>query len=455
MNSDRSAQLEKGSVPRLLLKFATPAIVGTMSQALYTLIDRIFVGRAIGEDGISGVTVSFPFVLVAVAFSMLIGFGGTTLISIRLGERKHLEAERILGNAAVLMVAASLLITVLGLLFLDQVLTFFGASAAVLPYARDYLRIIAIGAVFQIVSFGLNAPIRGEGNPWIAMCSILISVVLNAILAPIFIFGFSWGMQGAALATVIGQAVSTVWVVAHFFSRASLLKFRLRNFRLDPDLCVTICATGSPVFLMQLVASLLQSLLNHQLGVYGGDPAIATMGIIFPVIMFFAMPIFGLNQGAQPIIGYNYGAQRYDRVKKVLEIAILAGSGATALGFAIAMLFPLQVVRLFGQGNENLIASGGHAIRITMAMMPLVGFQIVSSSYFQAVGKPRQAAMLMLSRQVLMLVPAILVLPLMFGLDGVWASIPTADFASSALTGTCLLFELRHLKDRHLAMEEA
>ncbi len=455
MNSDRSAQLGRGSVPRLLLQFATPAIVGTMSQALYTIIDRIFVGRAIGEDGISGVTVSFPFVLVALAFSMLVGFGATTLISIRLGERKNSEAERILGHAAVLLVAASLLITVLGLLFLDSVLRFFGASEAVLPYARDYLRVLALGSIFQVVSFGLNAAVRGEGNPWIAMFSILISVVLNAVLAPIFIFGFSWGMEGAALATVAGQAVSTVWVVAHFFGRASVLKLRLRNFRLSADLCLAIFATGSPTFLMQLVASLLQSLLNHQLGVYGGDLAIATMGIIFPVIMFFAMPIFGLNQGAQPIIGYNYGAQRYDRVKKALEIAILVASGATALGFAVAMLFPLQVVRLFGQSDQDLIASGGHAIRIAMAMMPLVGFQIVSSSYFQAVGKPRQAALLMLSRQVLMLVPAVIVLPRMFGLDGVWASIPTADFASSALTGACLLFELRHLRDRHLAMEQA
>jgi putative MATE family efflux protein len=377
------------------------------------------------------------------------------LISIRLGEGKKSEAERILGNVAVLLVVASLLITVVGLLFLDQILRVFGASEVVLPYARDYLRIIALGSIFQIVSFGLNAAIRGEGNPGIAMFSILISVLLNAVLAPIFIFGFSWGMKGAALATVIGQGVSTVWVVAHFFSRASLLKLRLANLHLDTKLCSVILATGSPVFLMQLVGSLLQSLLNHQLGVYGGDLAIATMGIIFPVMMLFAMPIFGLNQGAQPIIGYNYGAERYDRVKRALEIAILAASAATALGFAVAMLFPLQVVRLFGQQNEDLIASGGHAIRIAMAMMPLVGFQIVSSSYFQAIGRPRQAALLMLSRQVLMLVPAVILLPLLFGLDGVWASIPTADFASSALTGTCLLFELRHLKDRHLAMEEA
>ena len=453
MNSDRSAQLGTESIPRLLLKFSMPAIVGMMAQALYNIIDRIFVGQAIGPDGLAGVTVAFPFMLIAMAFSMLIGFGATALISIRLGEQEKAEAERILGNASVLLVVVSLLITILGLLFLDNILVIFGASKAVLPYARDYLKIIVLGSVFQMVGFGLNAAIRGEGNPRIAMLSMLISVVLNAILAPIFIFGFSWGMKGAAWATVVGQSVSAIWVVAYFLGGASLLKLHRRNFHLDRDICIKIFVIGSPPCVMQLAASVLQSILNHQLFVYGGDLAIAAMGIIFSVFMFFSMPIFGLNQGTQPIIGYNYGARRYDRVKKTLETAILAATSMTVLGFVIVMLFPVQVIRLFDRDNQALIALGSHAIRIAMLMSPLVGFQIVSASYFQAVNKPREAMLLMLSRQLLLLIPAVIVLPHFFGLDGVWAAMPTADFISSALTGICLLIELRHLKKRHLATE--
>jgi putative MATE family efflux protein len=448
MDSDRSAQLGRGSIPGLLLRFSTPAIVGMMAQALYNLIDRVFVGRALGGDGIAGITVAFPFMLVVLALGMLIGFGATAQISIRLGEGKKAEAERILGNAAVLLVAASLLSTAVGLMMIDSILRLFGASEAVLPYARDYLRIIIMGTIFQTVGFGLNAVIRGEGNPRVAMLSMLISVALNAILAPIFIFGFHWGMQGAALATVLSQAVSAVWVVAYFLSGASVLRFHARNFRPDWSICVGICVMGSPPFAVQLVASAMQSILNHQLYVYGGDRAIAVMGILYAIFMLIAMPIFGINQGAQPIIGYNYGARRFDRVKQALETAIVAATTLTTLGFAATMLFPAQVIRLFDPRDEALLALGTHAIRIAVLMLPIVGFQIVSASYFQAVGKPREALLLLLSRQALLLIPALLLLPRLFGLDGVWASLPTADLGASVLTGSCLVLELRHLGRR-------
>jgi putative MATE family efflux protein len=433
--SDRSSQLGQDGIPQLLLRFSAPAIVGMTAQALYNLIDRVFVGRALGGDGIAGIAVAFPFMLVVLAFGMLVGFGATAQISIRLGQRKK----------AVLLLAASLLITVLGLLFLDRILVIFGASPTILPYAHDYLKIIVLGTVFQTVGFGLNTAIRGEGNPRIAMLSMLISVVLNAILAPIFIFGFHWGMQGAALATVLAQAVSAAWVLAYFLGGTSVLRIRVRNLWPSWRVCVGICVIGSPPFAMQLAASALQSLLNHQLRVYGGDVAIAAMGIIYALIMLIAMPIFGINQGAQPIIGYNYGARRFDRVKKTLETAILAATTLTVLGFAVAMLFPAQVIRLFAPHDEALIDMGTHAIRIAVAMLPIVGFQIVSASYFQAVGKPKEALILSLSRQLLILVPALLLLPVFFGLGGVWAAMPTADLGASVLTGLCLLPELRHL----------
>jgi putative MATE family efflux protein len=450
---DRSSQLGQANIPRLLLGFALPAIVGMMAQALYSLIDRVFVGRALGADAIAGVAVAFPFTLVVLAFGMMIGIGGTALISIRLGEQKKAEAERVLGNTAVLLVIASIFITILGLVWLDDILVLFGASAKVLPFAHAYLRIIVLGTVFQMIAFGLNAAIRGEGNPKIAMLSMLISVVLNAILAPIFIFGFSWGMQGAALATVLSQAATAVWVIAYFLGGASVLRPSLQSLRLHGAICRKILIFGLPHFTMQLAATVLQSILNHQLGAYGGDLAISVMGILYVMFMMVAMPIFGLNQGAQPIIGYNYGARRFDRVKRTLELAILAASGFAVIGFAVMMLAPGQVIQLFDRKDPALLSLGIHAIRITTLMLPLVGFQIVSASYFQAIGKPAIAILLMLSRQVLLLIPAALILPHFFGLNGVWAALPASDFAASLLTGICLLVELRELKESHLEVQ--
>jgi putative MATE family efflux protein len=443
---DRSARLGEASIPRLLFSFAIPAIVGTMAQALYYAIDRAFVGHALGTDAIAGITVALPFMFIVLAFAMLIGFGGTALISIRLGEQKKAEAERVLGNMAVLLVIASVFITAAGLYWLDDILVLFGAEKEILPYAQAYLRIIAMGAVCQMVAFGLNAAIRGEGNPRIAMLSMLISVALNVILAWIFIFRFSWGMQGAALATVISQAVTVVWVVGYFVSGKSVLRLHFSTLRLDGAICRQIVAFGSPPCAMQLAGCALQTILNHQVKEFGGKAALAVWGILFAIFMTVAMPIIGLNQGAQPIIGYNYGARQFARVKRTLEIAILAATCLTVVGFTVMMLFPAQVISLFNRDDKALLALGTHAIRLSTLMLPLVGFQIVSASYFQAVGKPKTAMLLMLSRQLLVLIPAALVLPHFFGLDGVWAALPTSDFASSLLTGVCLLVELRRLK---------
>jgi putative MATE family efflux protein len=443
---DRSTQLGQASIPRLLLTFAIPAIVGMMAQALYNLIDRVFVGHALGSNGIAGTTVAFPFMLVVLAFGMLIGFGGTALISIRLGEKRRDDAERVLGNTTLMLLVASAFITLAGMLWLDDILVLFGASEVTLPYARDYLWIIVLGTVFQMIAFGLNAAIRGEGNPKIAMLSMLISVLLNAILAPIFIFGFSWGMQGAALATVISQAVTAAWVVAYFLGGKSILRLHARSLRFDGGICRQILAFGSPPCAMQLAASVLQSILNHQLGRYGGDLAISVMGILYAMFMMVAMPVFGLNQGAQPIIGYNYGAKQFARVKRTLEIAILAATAVMLVGFGVMVLFPSEVIGLFNREDQALLALGTHAIRLSTLMLPLVGFQIVSASYFQAIGKPKTAMLLMLSRQVLLLIPAVLILPYYFDLDGVWMAMPASDFAASLLTGICLLTELRELK---------
>jgi putative MATE family efflux protein len=448
---DRAKILGTGSIPSLLLKFSTPAIVGMLAQALYNVVDRIFVGQAVGALGITGTTLAFPFMLVVLAFSMLVGFGGGALISIRLGEGRREEAEQALGNVVVLLVFLSSGIGLATFLLLDPLLILFGAGPQSLPVAREYLQILLLGTVFQAIGFGLNAVIRGEGNPAVAMYTMLIGATLNALLDPLFLFYFQWGMQGAAAATVISQAVAALWVLGYFVSGSSLLRFHVSSLRLQRSLCLNIIAMGSPMFAMQMAASVMNAILNNQLRTYGGergDLAISVIGIIHSLALFIAMPIFGLNQGAQPIIGYNYGARQYDRVKRTLQLAILWATALCVLGFAVVMLFPAQVIGIFNRADTDLMRLGTHAIRICLVMFPIIGFQIVSANYFQAVGKPKQALLLGLSRQVLLLIPAILILPYFFGLDGIWAAIPTADFCSSVLTGTWLFFEMRHLHQR-------
>jgi putative MATE family efflux protein len=385
---------------------------------------------------------------------MLVGFGAAALISIRLGQRRKADAEEVLGNATVLLLVAAALSTTLGLFWLVPLLRFFGASDDILPYARAYAGIIALGSVFQIVSFGLNNMIRGEGNPKIAMLTMLISVLLNAVLAPVFLFVFHWGMKGAALATVAAQAVSAAWVLAYFLSGRSLLRLRAGNLRLRGPVCGQLLAIGSAPFALQIANVLAQSLINNQLAWQGGNLAVAAWGVIYVVCMSIFMPVIGINQGAQPIIGYNYGAERFDRVKKTLQTAVLAASGIAVVGFVVIMLFPAQVLWLFSGQRKSLAELAGlgiHAMRLCTLMLPLVGFQIVSAGYFQAVGKPAQAMFLALSRQVLLLIPAVWLLPRFFHLDGVWMSMPAADLGSSVLTGVWLLLELRHLQRRHVA----
>lgn len=445
---ERAKRLSEGSIPSLLLAFSAPAIVGMLAQALYNVVDRVFVGQAVGPLGITGTTIAFPFMLVLMAFGMLIGFGGGALISIRLGQQRKAEAEQVLGNAVVLLFLASGLLTVVGFLYLEQLLRAFGASEDSLPYARDYLEIIIAGSIFQLVAFGLNAVIRGEGNPRIAMYTMLIGALLNTLLDPLFLFGFGWGMRGAAAATVTSQAVSAVWVLSYFLGGTSLLKLRADNLRLRWRMCMSIITVGSPMFGMQMAASVMNSILNNQLRIYGGDLAISAMGIIHAVALFIAMPIFGLNQGAQPIIGYNYGAGNFARVKRTLQTAILFGTLTCVAGFALVMAFTPQVIWIFNRQDDELLRLGTHALRICLLALPIIGFQIVSASYFQAVGKPAHALLLGLSRQVLLLIPAILILPRYFGLDGIWAALPAADLGSAVLTGSWLLAELRHLRPR-------
>ncbi len=442
---ERSKQLGEEKIGKLLFSFSAPAIVGMLVNALYNIVDRIFVGRGVGHLGIGGITIAFPVMIILMAFGMLVGLGATALISIRLGQDRKAEAEHIMGNSLTLLLIIMLGLSVFGLIFLEPILKTFGASAEVLPYAKDYLRIILFGAVFQGLGFGMNNIIRAEGNPKIAMVTMLIGAVLNTILDPIFIFVFKWGIKGAAIATVIAQTTSCIWVISHFFSGRSNLEVHKENLRLKKDVVLSIFSIGFAPFMMQLATSLEMAILNNQLFIYGGDTAISVLGIINSITTIIFMPIFGINQGSQPIIGFNYGAEKYDRVKQTFKYAAMAATTLVVIWFFVIKLFSVQLIMLFTKADPEIIEIGKNGFRIFFTALPLLGLQFVSASYFQAVGKPKQAAFLSLSKQMIFLIPGLLILPKFFGLDGVWMSTPVADALAFMLTGTFIFFEIKNL----------
>lgn len=447
---DRTTELGQESVGKLLLKFSIPAIIGMIVNALYNVVDRIFIGQIpeVGGLALSGVTVTFPISTVIMAFGMLIGIGSAATISIRLGQQKKDEAEKILGNAFVLVVIILVALALVTFPFLDKLLRIFGASDKILPYARDYVRIIIAGGVFQNVGFALNAAIRSEGNPKISMFTMLLGAITNIILDPIFIFVFDMGVAGAAIATVIAQIVSMIWVLYHFTKGCGILKLRRKNFNLDGKIIKDILAIGMSPFSMQLAASLVSVISNKALLTNGGDLAIGAMGVISSVAMMCLMPVFGINQGSQPVIGFNYGAKNYDRVKKAWKLAVLGATIVTTLGFIAVEFFAPQVIKIFNSDPE-LVNIGTYGIRIYLSMLPVIGFQIISSNYFQAVGKAKISMFLSLCRQVIVLIPMLLVLPPIWGLTGVWVCGPTSDAIASVITVFFVIKELKLLNTQH------
>ena len=448
---ERINQLGAEKITRLLWQFSLPAIIGMMVNALYNVIDRVFIGNAIGRYGLAGITISFPIMIFLMAFGMLIGIGSTTLISLRLGEQKKESAEEVLGNCLILLLIGSVVLGGLGLLFIEPLLKLFGASHEVLSYAKQYLTVILLGTPLQGIGFGMNNIIRADGKPKLAMVTMLLSAILNAALCPVFIFWLGWGIAGAAIATVTAQGISALWVLSYFLSGKSNLKLTYQNLRLRGQVVSSIILMGLAPFLMQIAASFINIILNKSLVHYGGDQALAAMGLVSSLLMLIVMPVFGINQGMQPIIGYNYGAKNYGRVKETLRISILAATAVVVVGFAAVMFFPAQMLSIFGKKDQALIDVGVEALRIFLLMLPVVGFQIVGASYFQGVGKAPQAMFLSLTRQVVLLIPALLILPRFFGLVGVFYAGPTADFGSALLTGIWLFFELRQLEEKHQA----
>lgn len=438
--------LGEEKVSKLLVKFSVPAIVGMMVNALYNIVDRIFIGNSsdLGANGLAGITIGFPIMIILLAIGVLFGVGGATLFSIRLGQKKEDEAENVLGNAFVLLVISGLLFMILGQVFLRPLLSLFGASEAVLPYSMEYMRVIFFGAVFQVLGIGLNNFIRADGNPNIAMMTMFLGAGINTLLDPLFIYVFNMGMKGAAFATILSQAISATWVVTYFLGKRSRKKLRAKYMKLKPQLTTKIITLGMPNFLLQLANSLLNVVLNKSLLVYGGDIAVSGMGIINSLQTLLLMPIIGINQGVQPIISFNFGAKKYERVKTAIKLAIIAATVIVIVGYIVTRLFPEQMIALFNREPE-LLEFGSYALISWFLFLPVVGFQIVSSNFFQAIGRARAAMFLTLTRQIILLIPAIIIFSRFWGIHGLLHAAPFADMFSALLTGIWFYYGIKNL----------
>ncbi len=439
---DKSAQMTKEPVSKLLLKFSLPAIVALVVNALYNIVDSIFVGQGVGDMGLAGVTICFPVVTTFIAFIMLIGMGATALISIRLGENKQKEAEKIVGNAFVLFIILGLCLTFFGLIFLEEILVLFGATENVLPYSIDYMRIILLGSVFLAIGTGMNSFIRAEGNPKIAMFTMLIGAVVNIVLDYIFIFIFNWGIKGAAAATVISYIVTSAWVLYYFIAGKGIIKLKRSMLKLERSVSTQVIKLGFPIFVIQITGSIQQLILNRSLARYGGDLSLAVIGVIMSITTFLVMPAMGISQGAQPILGFNKGAGEEKRVKDTLGLSLIFATLIITIGFIIAKIWPAQLIALFND-NPKLIEQGVEGMDIFFKFIPLVSVQMLGTSYFQAVGKAKQATVLGLLRQVIIFIPLLILLPMRWGLSGVWWSAPISDLGAFLLTGIWLLFDMK------------
>lgn len=425
--------LSDDNIGKLLIKLSVPAMIAMFVQALYNVVDMIFVGKGVGSLGIAGITLVFPIQMFVMAVGMLIGIGGASIISRSLGAGNQERADKTLANALSIVIVSAILMSAAGYIFIDELLEMFGASKQTLPYAKDYLQIILIGNVFFPLAMTCNNIIRSEGNAAIAMGTMLISAVLNMIMDPIFIFGLDMGIKGAALATVLAQAATIVYLFYYFYSGKSSLNFHFHNIMPDLTIVPEMLAVGSAAFVRMTAASALVAVLNRTLGVYGGDISIAVYGIINRLAMFALMPIFGLAQGLQPIAGFNYGAKRYDKAKKAVFIAARTATIISTAGFFILMLFPQALISIF-TNDQVLLREAVYSLRFVVLSFPLVGFQVIGSSIFQAFGKALPAFILSISRQILFLIPLVLILPRFYGLIGVWISFPFADFLAAVIT---------------------
>lgn len=442
-------------VSKLLWQFSIPAIIGMVVNALYNVVDRIYIGHAPGleANGLAGITIGFPIMIILLSIGILFGVGGATLFSMKLGEGKTKEAELALGNAFSLLIISGLLFMLLGHIFLSPVLSAFGASEKILPFAMSYMRIIFSGAVFQIVSIGLNNFLRADGQPKLAMITMFMGAGVNIILDPVFIYVLDMGMAGAALATILSQFISMVWILSYFLSKRSHHQIQVKNMPIKLSIATRITALGMPNFLLQLGNSVLNVVLNMTLLSYGGDIAVSGMGIVNSIQTILLMPITGLVQGAQPIVSFNFGAKKFQRVRETQKYAITIATIIVLLGWLATRFMPEQLVRLFNNEPE-LLAFGAKALQTWFLFLPVIGFQIVASNFFQATGRTRSAIFLTLTRQIILLIPAILLFSQTWGMDGLLHAAPFADACAALLTGVFYIGGIKRLAREESNLKE-
>lgn len=450
MSKNDPHTLGKERIGKLLLQYSIPAIIGMTITSIYNIIDSIFIGHGVGAMAIAGLAVSFPLMNLVVAFCTLVSAGGSAIASIRLGQKDMKGAREVLSHTFALCLTNSIFFGGLSILFLDKILVFFGASPDTLPYARDFMQVILLGTPATYTMIGLNNVMRSTGYPRKAMLTSMVTVVVNIILAPIFIFQFEWGMRGAAIATVTSQFIGMIWVVSHFLNKESTVHLEGSIWKLKKRIVGSIFAIGMSPFLMNVCACVIVIILNNSLQKYGGDMAIGAYGIINRLLTLYVMVVLGLNLGMQPIVGYNFGAMNFERVKRTLRLGIISGVIITSSGFLICEIFPHGVSAIFTDNNE-LIGLAADGLRIAVMMFPLVGAQIVISNFFQSIGKAKVSIFLSLTRQLLYLLPCLLLFPHWWGVNGVWISMPVSDALAFATAVISLTFYIRSVSKQRPA----
>ncbi|MBO5187019.1 MAG: MATE family efflux transporter [Prevotella sp.] len=435
MSDNKQMALELGTKPvgRLLVQYAMPAIIAMTASSLYNMVDSIFIGQGVGPMAISGLALTFPFMNLSAAFGAAVGVGASTCISVKLGQRDYSTAQNILGNTVTLNTIVGVVFAVVALLFLDPILYFFGASDKTIPYARDYMEIILLGNVFSHMYFGMNAVLRASGKPRHAMYATMFTVIMNTLLDPLFIYTFDLGIRGAAYATILSQTLALTWQMWLFADKSQLLHLSRGIYGLKKTLVRNIIGIGMSPFMMNVCACIVVIFINKGLLEYGGDLAVGAYGIANRIAFVFVMVVMGINQGMQPIAGYNYGARNTARLMKTLKLSMLAATVVTTSGFLVAELIPETCARLF-TGDDELIGLAANGLRIVMLTFPVVGYQMVVTNFFLSIGMAKTSIFLSMSRQMLFLFPLLLLLPLEFGVDGVWMSMPISDAVAALVT---------------------
>ncbi len=445
MPSDNLKELANTPVRQLVWRFFWPAFIGIMAHSLYNIIDRIFIGQGVGAEALSGVSAVFPVMILMAAFGMLIGVGASAQVSLALGRKDMETARKILGNAVVLVFIVSVAVTSLGFIIKTPMLRLFGANDVTISYANDYLNIILWGTLVNQFGFSVNAIIRAEGNARVAMYSMLISSGINIPLDAFFIFYLDMGVKGAAIATIISMSVLCVWVLIHFRSKRCVVPLQLRYIRIQPRIVLAILSIGVSPFLMQMANSMVQGLFNYNLIKYGSDLAVGAMGIILSITFIVITCIIALNMATQPIIGYNFGAKNFRRVKDTLKTSLITATLISIIAWAIIHSVPELIIGVFIRGNAELTALAVNGMHIFLIALPVIGFQVVAGNYFQSIGKASTSVFLTLLRQVIVLIPMLLILPPIFELKGVWMAGPISDSVAATICGILLVIEWRRI----------